>query len=66
MVSAEDGQQTLDIFTNKIDIVLLDIMLPEKSGVDALVNYVLKNQIPIIMLTALDDEIDKAVGLEWC
>ncbi|HJG84668.1 MAG TPA: response regulator transcription factor [Weissella thailandensis] len=66
VVSAEDGQQTLDIIhEQKIDIVLLDIMLPEKSGVDVTRELrAEKNQIPIIMLTALDDEIDKVVGLE--
>lgn len=66
VVSAEDGQQALDIIhEQKIDIVLLDIMLPEKSGVDVTRELrAEKNQIPIIMLTALDDEIDKVVGLE--
>lgn len=66
VVSAGDGQQALDIIhEQKIDIVLLDIMLPEKSGVDVTRELrAEKNQIPIIMLTALDDEIDKVVGLE--
>ena len=66
VVLAEDGQQALDIIhEQKIDIVLLDIMLPEKSGVDVTRELrAEKNQIPIIMLTALDDEIDKVVGLE--
>lgn len=66
VVSAGDGQQALDIIhEQKIDIVLLDIMLPEKSGVDVIRELrAEKNQIPIIMLTALDDEIDKVVGLE--
>ncbi|WP_258088236.1 response regulator transcription factor [Weissella fangxianensis] len=66
VVSAEDGQQALDIIhEQKIDIVLLDIMLPAKSGVDVTRELrAEKNQIPIIMLTALDDEIDKVVGLE--
>ena len=66
VILAEDGQQALDILhEQKIDIVLLDIMLPEKSGVDVTRELrAEKNQIPIIMLTALDDEIDKVVGLE--
>ena len=66
VVSAGDGQQALDIIhEQKIDIILLDIMLPEKSGVDVTRELrAEKNQIPIIMLTALDDEIDKVVGLE--
>lgn len=66
VVSAGDGQQALDIIhEQKIDIVLLDIMLPEKSGVDVTRELrAERNQIPIIMLTALDDEIDKVVGLE--
>ncbi|MCT0485744.1 response regulator transcription factor [Weissella paramesenteroides] len=66
VVSAVDGKQSLDIIhEQKIDIVLLDIMLPEESGVDVTRELrAEKNQIPIIMLTALDDEIDKVVGLE--
>lgn len=66
VILAEDGQQAFDILhEQKIDIVLLDIMLPEKSGVDVTRELrAEKNQIPIIMLTALDDEIDKVVGLE--
>ena len=66
VILAEDGQQALDILhEQKVDIVLLDIMLPEKSGVDVTRELrAEKNQIPIIMLTALDDEIDKVVGLE--
>lgn len=66
VVSAVDGKQALDIIhEQKIDIVLLDIMLPEESGVDVTRELrAEKNQIPIIMLTALDDEIDKVVGLE--
>ncbi|MDF8374433.1 response regulator transcription factor [Weissella paramesenteroides] len=66
VVSAVDGKQALDIIhEQKIDIALLDIMLPEESGVDVTRELrAEKNQIPIIMLTALDDEIDKVVGLE--
>lgn len=66
VVSAVDGKQALDIIhEQKIDIVLLDIMLPEESGVDVTRELrAEKNQIPIIMLTALDDEIDKVVSLE--
>lgn len=66
VVSATDGKQALEIIhQNDIDVVLLDVMLPEISGVDVTRELrAEKNQIPIIMLTALDDEVDKVVGLE--
>ena len=66
VISATDGKQALKIIhQNDIDVVLLDVMLPEISGVDVTRELrAEKNQIPIIMLTALDDEVDKVVGLE--
>lgn len=66
VVAALDGKRALEIIREgDIDVVLLDVMLPEVSGVDVTRELrAEKNQIPIIMLTALDDEIDKVVGLE--
>jgi two-component system response regulator RegX3 len=46
------------------DLVLLDVMLPKISGIDVCRQLRKKSQVPIIMLTAKDAEIDKVVGLE--
>lgn len=66
VIAALGGKRALEIIREgDIDVVLLDVMLPEVSGVDVTRELrAEKNQIPIIMITALDDEIDKVVGLE--
>ncbi len=48
----------------KPDIILLDVMLPGKSGFDILRDIQKEYDIPIIMLTAKGDEVDKVIGLE--
>lgn len=65
VVEAEDGNAALIKFaaTNP-DLVLLDLMLPGKSGNDVCREIRLDSNTPIIMLTAKDAEIDKVVGLE--
>jgi DNA-binding response OmpR family regulator len=62
---AVDGAQALDMArANKPDLIILDIMLPEMSGFE--VCRILRKEmaVPIIMLTARDDEIDKVTGLD--
>lgn len=49
---------------NKPDLILLDIMLPGESGFDILREVQKSYDIPIIMLTAKGDEVDKVIGLE--
>ena len=46
------------------DAILLDVMLPDGSGHDVCKEIRATSTVPIIMLTALDDEVDKVVGLE--
>ncbi|MEI6250909.1 MAG: response regulator transcription factor, partial [Actinomycetes bacterium] len=62
---AENGTDAITAFTqNGADLVLLDLMLPGLSGVEVCKQIRLNSQVPIIMLTAKDDEVDKVVGLE--
>jgi DNA-binding response OmpR family regulator len=65
VVPALDGQQALDRFAEqRFDLVVLDIMLPKLDGVEVCRRLRPRSQVPIIMLTAKGDEIDKVVGLE--
>jgi DNA-binding response OmpR family regulator len=65
VVEATDGQEALDRFAEqRFDLVVLDIMLPKLDGVEVCRRMRTRSQVPIIMLTAKGDEIDKVVGLE--
>jgi len=62
---AEDGRQALDMFAKEgADLILLDLMIPVISGIEVCRTIRTTSQVPIIMLTAKDAEIDKVVGLE--
>lgn len=62
---AYDGRTGLDKALHaNVDLVLLDIMLPELSGIEVCRRIRMESQIPIIMLTAKDDVTDKVVGLD--
>ena len=64
-LTAVDGVQALETArTSKPDLIILDIMLPKMSGFE--VGRILRKEmaVPIIMLTARDDEIDKITGLD--
>jgi two-component system response regulator RegX3 len=62
---AEDGQMALDIFAyGNFDIILLDLMIPKVPGNEVCRQIRTTSNIPIIMLTAKDTEVDKVVGLE--
>ncbi|QPK79402.1 response regulator transcription factor [Corynebacterium lizhenjunii] len=64
-VIAPDGPSALSEFgARDIDIVLLDLMLPGMSGTQVCQRLRQTSQVPIIMVTARDSEIDKVVGLE--
>lgn len=65
VVTAVDGQTALKEFEKgTTDIVLLDLMLPGMSGTDVAKQMRATSNVPIIMVTARDSEIDKVVGLE--
>jgi len=62
---AETGKEGIAAFNeNQYDLVLLDLMIPEISGIDVCRTIRTSSNIPIIMLTAKDSEVDKVVGLE--
>ena len=64
-LSAADGRQALELFrAEKPDLVLLDLMLPELSGLEVCRILRRESDVPILMLTARDSEVDKVVGLE--
>ena len=64
-IPAADGREALIRFrADQPDLVLLDLMLPELSGVEVCRILRAESQVPIIMLTARDGEVDKVVGLE--
>lgn len=62
---AFDGETAVQLaFSEKPDLILLDLMLPIKDGMDVCREVRSQSNIPIIMLTAKDSEIDKVLGLE--
>ncbi|MFV1857816.1 MAG: response regulator transcription factor [Anaerolineales bacterium] len=63
--SAYDGAQALEqIQVHEPALVVLDLMLPEVDGFEVCRQTRVKSDVPIIMLTARDDDVDKIVGLE--
>ena len=65
VVAAADGRAALARFrADKPDLVLLDLMLPELSGIEVCRIIRAESGVPIVMLTAKDSELDKVVGLE--
>jgi two-component system, OmpR family, response regulator len=65
VVQAADGEEALDLFErNDVDLVVLDVMLPRLDGLEVCKRLRASSMVPIIMLTARDDELDKVLGLE--
>ncbi len=65
VVQATDGRQALDRFDEQeFDLVVLDVMLPKIDGLEVCRRLRTRSAVPIIMLTAKSEEIDKVVGLE--
>ena len=65
VVSARDGEEALARFAEQtVDLVVLDIMLPKLDGLEVCKRLRAESSVPIIMLTARDDEFDTVLGLE--
>jgi two-component system, OmpR family, response regulator len=65
VVSARDGEEALTRFAQEsVDLVVLDIMLPKLDGLEVCKRLRAESSVPIIMLTARDDEFDTVLGLE--
>jgi two-component system response regulator RegX3 len=65
VIEAEDGESAVSIFNKEgADLVLLDLMIPKLNGKDVCKDLRATSDVPIIMLTAKDTEIDKVIGFE--
>ncbi len=64
VVEAEDGPSALAAYDPDVNLVLLDVMLPGLPGTEVCRRLRARGEVPIIMLTAKDSEVDKVVGLE--
>ena len=65
VLQARDGEEALERFAGEhVDLVVLDLMLPKLDGLEVCRRLRSRSTVPIIMLTARDDELDKVVGLE--
>jgi len=65
VLEACDGAEAMDIFySEKIDLVVLDWMIPKISGIEVLKRIRLESNLPILMLTAKSEEDDEVEGLE--
>ena len=65
-LSAMDGEEALNVFFfNAVDIVLLDVMLPKLDGIQVCQRIRESSNVPIIMLTAKGEDMDKILGLEY-
>src|SRR5256886_17020600 len=65
VLQARDGEEVLNRFASEhVDLVVLDIMLPKLDGLEVCKRLRAESEVPIIMLTARDDELDKELGLE--
>ncbi|REG81298.1 response regulator [Marinomonas pollencensis] len=61
---AQDGEAGLTAMNDTIDLVLLDVMMPKLNGIETLKQLRETWQVPVLMLTAKGEEIDRVIGLE--
>lgn len=63
-IEAKDGEEALKIInSNKIDLAILDVMMPDMDGITLCIKIREKSNIPLIMLSAKDTDMDKVMGL---
>ena len=66
VIEAYDGEEALNLAKNKdYSLILLDVMLPKKDGLEVCQLIREFSNVPIIMLTAKSDDIDKIMGLDY-
>jgi len=66
VICAYDGEEAIEmVHAEKPDLILLDLMLPGRDGMDVCKTVRQSYEMPIIMLTAKDSELDKVLGLEF-
>ena len=65
-LTAVDGEEALNVFLeNQVDLILLDVMLPKMDGIQVCQRIRETSNVPIIMLTAKGEDMDKILGLEY-
>ncbi|WP_431732301.1 response regulator transcription factor [Clostridium amazonitimonense] len=63
-IKAENGMEALEILKNKkIDLIILDVMMPKLDGIETCIKIREEKNIPIIMLSAKTEDMDKIIGL---
>src|SRR5262245_37260850 len=64
-IAVHDGQAGLDAaLTDEYDMAVLDVMLPKMNGFEVLKNLRASSKLPVLMLTARGDDMERIVGLE--
>lgn len=63
-LKAEDGEEALEVLSsNEVDLIILDVMMPKLNGIEACLKIREEREMPIIMLSAKSEDIDKILGL---
>lgn len=65
VLTAQDGEEGLELFrSGSPDLVILDVMMPKQDGFEVCRRLRKESDVPVVMLTARDTELDRIVGLE--